>query len=113
VNTDEFDEAAERVTGFLDHMFTPEGNGDVIRAYASGGVQYLLTEDDLRALVAGYKEMREQLTPREITCPACKRPTKLTTNGLIRYHGPHNQPCHASGINPKALANGRPPGRSQ
>lgn len=103
MSTDEADEAAERVTAFLDHMFTPDGTGDVIRAYASGGVQYLLTEDDLRALVTGYKQARDELAPREVICPYCEQPRKLTATGLIRYHGPHPRPCKGSGIRPEAV----------
>lgn len=45
-------EALADVEAFLDNLFTPDGKGDVIRAYSSGGVQYLLTEGDLRAVIA-------------------------------------------------------------
>jgi hypothetical protein len=105
VVTEDAVEAVERITGFLDHMFTADGEGDVIRAYSSGGVQYLLTEGDLRAVLAGYKAKGDrlaQLAPREVVCPVCKEPRKLTATGLIRYHGPHNRPCRASGTPPEA-----------
>lgn len=45
-------EALADVEAFLDGLFTPDGKGDVIRAYSSGGKQHLLTEADLRAVIA-------------------------------------------------------------
>lgn len=43
----------------------------------------------------------EKLTPREVICPVCEQPRKLTANGLIRYHGPHPRPCKGSGTRPE------------
>lgn len=66
--------------------------------------------DDVQTVLADYgrvlaenerlREELERLTPRTVTCPTCQRPTKLTTTGLFRFHGPHSRPCRASGTHP-------------
>lgn len=45
-------ESLTAVEAFVTNLFTPDGKGDVIRAYSRDGVQYLLTEDDMRAVIA-------------------------------------------------------------
>lgn len=105
------DEAAESVTAFLDlreryeqtpgiRLETP--NGIVATLWDDG--RHDLTVGSLRALLAGYKELRKQMTANEVICPVCEHPRRLTSTGLIHYHGPHNRPCRASGTRPESWA---------
>lgn len=69
----------------------------------AGGVAAVLTEPQLRAVLAENERLRqelERLIPRTVVCPVCQRPTKLTATGLFRHHGPHSRPCRTSGTHP-------------
>lgn len=90
--------AAERIRAFLD-VWAEEHGADSTVAGGNADVPYLFA-DDLSAVL----DALARLTPREVICPICQRPTKLTATGLIRYHGPHSQPCKGSSILPEVPA---------